>query len=185
MKSTEQTTHASERFDVREIPCSIKHGQIMEKWQLLEPGCSFVLVNDHDPIPLYYQFSAMFPGEFDWSYEERGPEVFAVRITRLEEGERGEPTFRPEAGAPTRCGHEPAGGVGTSEAVDVDARGLEPPEPMMRILSALSTLPSRKMLRALTDRKPVHLIAELESQKYHVASEEKSDGSWLNSISRA
>ena len=180
MNTTELTPHASDRFDAREIPCSIKHGLIMEQWRLLKPGRSFVLVNDHDPIPLYYQFSALFPGEFDWTYEERGPEVFAVRIARRAEGDVGAPTFTPEQGARTQCGE-----AKTVETVDVDARGLEPPEPMMRILSAISNLPKNKVLRALTDRKPVHLIAELESQRFAVASEENSDGSWLNSISRA
>jgi uncharacterized protein (DUF2249 family) len=47
------------------------------------PGESFHIVNDHDPKPLFYQFSAEYPGIFDWVYEERGPEVWKVRIDRL------------------------------------------------------------------------------------------------------
>lgn len=40
------------------------------------------LVNDHDPKPLYYQFAAERPGTFDWEYQEQGPEVWKVLITK-------------------------------------------------------------------------------------------------------
>lgn len=74
---------ASALFDVREIPCRIKHGQIFQRWFDLAVGEYFVLVNDHDPVPLYYQFSSQFPGAFAWEYIVRGPEEFHVRITKL------------------------------------------------------------------------------------------------------
>jgi uncharacterized protein (DUF2249 family) len=37
-------------------------------------------VNDHDPKPLFYQFSAERAGEFTWDYIESGPMVWRVRI---------------------------------------------------------------------------------------------------------
>ena len=40
------------------------------------------LVNDHDPRPLYYQFAAEMPGEFDWQYLQQGPDTWRVAITR-------------------------------------------------------------------------------------------------------
>ena len=43
---------------------------------------AFVLVNDHDPKPLYYQFAAEYPDAFTWDYLETGPEVWQVRIGR-------------------------------------------------------------------------------------------------------
>jgi uncharacterized protein (DUF2249 family) len=39
-----------------------------------------VLVNDHDPKPLYYQFKVEHAREFTWDYLEQGPEVWRVRI---------------------------------------------------------------------------------------------------------
>lgn len=36
----------------------------------LAPGQVFVLVNDHDPKPLYYQFQAEYQGTFTWDYLE-------------------------------------------------------------------------------------------------------------------
>ncbi len=42
-----------------------------------------LLLNDHDPNPLFYQLSVTYPGIFEWTYEETGPEVWKVRICRL------------------------------------------------------------------------------------------------------
>jgi uncharacterized protein (DUF2249 family) len=76
---------ADKVMDVRPIPCSIKHGLIMRTWVQLSPGDHFILLNDHDPIPLYYQFAAEYPLCFSWDYVERGPEDFRVKITKLKE----------------------------------------------------------------------------------------------------
>jgi uncharacterized protein (DUF2249 family) len=69
--------------------------------------------------------------------------------------------------------------------LDVDARGLEPPQPMVKILEALATLPQGCALRARTDRRPVHLYPILESRGFSGKSEEQSDGSFLTHITRA
>ena len=55
---------------------------IFTTYQALRPGAGFVLVNDHDPVPLRYQFEAEYPGEFTWDYLETGPGAWRVRIGR-------------------------------------------------------------------------------------------------------
>jgi uncharacterized protein (DUF2249 family) len=70
-------------MDVRPIPCSIKHGLIIKTWLDLSVGDHFILLNDHDPVPLYYQFSAQWPGTFTWEHLVKGPEEFRVKITKL------------------------------------------------------------------------------------------------------
>ncbi len=72
-----------------------------------------------------------------------------------------------------------------TEILDVDARGLEPPQPMVQILEALSTLPAHAALRARTDRRPVHLHPLLEARGFKGTSEEQSDGSFVTHIRRA
>ena len=59
-----------------------RHDLILSTYQELRHGDGFVLVNDHDPKPLYYQFAAEYPEQFTWEYLERGPEVWRVRIGR-------------------------------------------------------------------------------------------------------
>ncbi len=75
-------TTAGESLDVRVIPPPQKHPTILSKYEALQPGQSFTLINDHDPKPLYYQFSAEFAGQFEWEYLERGPQIWRVRIGR-------------------------------------------------------------------------------------------------------
>lgn len=69
-------------LDVRqEIPAR-RHELIFRTYAELETGDGFVLVNDHDPKPLRYQFEAEHPGAFTWQYLEEGPEVWRVQIGR-------------------------------------------------------------------------------------------------------
>jgi uncharacterized protein (DUF2249 family) len=70
------------QLDVRVIPPREKHPAIFQTFDGLQPDESFVLVNDHDPFPLRYQFEAERPGAFGWKYLEKGPQVWRVRISR-------------------------------------------------------------------------------------------------------
>ena len=70
-------------LDVRTENPKRRNELICESFGALLPDTAFVLVNDHDPKPLYYQFAAENPGEFTWDYVEEGPEVWRVRIGRV------------------------------------------------------------------------------------------------------
>lgn len=68
--------------------------------------------------------------------------------------------------------------------IEVDARGLEPPQPLVTILEALANLPAGAELRAHTDRRPMHLYAQLEERGFTGESEEQNDGSFITKIRR-
>ena len=70
--------------DVRTEIARVRHELIFHTFETLEPGTGFVLVNDHDPKPLYYQLAAENAGEFTWEYLEEGPEVWRVRIGKID-----------------------------------------------------------------------------------------------------
>ncbi len=89
---TEITIGADKVMDVRPIPCSVKHGLIIRTWLELPVGDYFILLNDHDPVPLRYQFAAQWPDTFIWQHLVKGPEEFRVKITKLKPlGEPAEP----------------------------------------------------------------------------------------------
>ena len=67
-------------IDVRTIAPRERHPLIFATFDALGAGEAFLLVNDHDPKPLYYQFSAERQGQFSWEYLEQGPETWRVRI---------------------------------------------------------------------------------------------------------
>ncbi len=74
---------AGEELHVTELPPPKKHPTIFESFDGLDSGESFVIVNDHDPVPLKYQFEAE-RGEdaFEWEYLEDGPDTWRVRLTK-------------------------------------------------------------------------------------------------------
>jgi uncharacterized protein (DUF2249 family) len=85
MSTDQPGTQSSEDriVDVRtEIPRT-RHELIFDTFGTLDVGTGFVLVNDHDPKPLYYQLAAENAGQFTWEYLEEGPEVWRVRIGRI------------------------------------------------------------------------------------------------------
>lgn len=70
-------------LDVRPIPPRDKHPKIFEVFDTLQQGESMIIINDHDPRPLKYQFEFERPGRFEWKYIEEGPEVWRVVIKRI------------------------------------------------------------------------------------------------------
>lgn len=167
-------------FDVREIPGRVKHAQIFQRWFDLPVGSHFVLVNDHDPVPLYYQFAAQFPEAFTWEYLLRGPEEFQVKITKVAA------VTAPAASTPPAPPAPPPPARRTDAETDiVDARGLVPPEPLVTILAALENLAAGRRLRAITDREPCHLFGEAEQRGFRHACSAQPDGSWVTLLERA
>ena len=78
------TTEAeTNEIDVRSLVPMQRHQKIFELVAQLAPGASFILVNDHDPKPLYYQLEAENPGQFSWTYVEQGPVVWRVEIGKI------------------------------------------------------------------------------------------------------
>ena len=69
--------------DVRTLIPAQRHAKNFELVNQLTPEGRFILVNDHDPKPLYYQLEAEYPKQFSWTYLERGPEVWRVEIGKL------------------------------------------------------------------------------------------------------
>ncbi|MBI5345145.1 MAG: DUF2249 domain-containing protein [Deltaproteobacteria bacterium] len=67
-------------LDVRELSPKERHAKIFETFRDIGPGSAFVLINDHEPKPLLYQFQAEHDGEFDWWPLEEGPMAWRVEI---------------------------------------------------------------------------------------------------------
>jgi uncharacterized protein (DUF2249 family) len=71
-----------------------------------------------------------------------------------------------------------------ANVIAVDARGLEPTQPLVRILETLASLPDGAEMRAHTDRRPMHLYSFLEERGFIGTSEEQPDGSFVTDIRR-
>jgi len=174
-------THKIVTLDVREDFRSGQHPCDKIQGALSEVGRGEVLrlLVPFEPVPLFevarsnglsHEARQMDAG--DW-------EVLFSRRSGAEEN-----TAQPVAHLTDSCGC----GCSTTELaeiVDLDARGLEPPQPMVKILEALTALPAGSALRARTDRRPVHLYPMLEARGFAGDSEPQSDGSYVTHIRRA
>ncbi|PKN83118.1 MAG: hemerythrin [Chloroflexi bacterium HGW-Chloroflexi-9] len=68
--------------DLRGMEPRLRHPLVFKTFDGLAPGEALLLVNDHDPKPLFYQFQAERPGEAEWEPQEAGPERWVIRIVK-------------------------------------------------------------------------------------------------------
>lgn len=151
--------------------------KIMAAIAALRADEQLLLIAPFEPKPLFdvlrkqgFAHSAKALGNGDW-------EILFTRQSAAA-GVSPQPTTTANG---SRGGAAPSG----SQVVDVDARGLEPPQPLVTILEAVATLPANAELRARTDRRPMHLYSHLEERGFIGESEEQSDGSYITHIRRA
>ncbi len=135
-------------LDVRDLPPAQRHETIFTAYGALAPGAGFVLVNDHDPKPLRYQFEAEHAGDFTWHSIQAGPETWRVRIGRPPAGDSGE--RRPE----------PGGGAGP----DLDVRVLQHWERHDTIFTAYGALAPGAGFVLVNDHDPKPLRYQFEAQ---------------------
>lgn len=71
-----------DRIDVTILEPRMKHPTIFKKFDEIVAGESFIIFNDHDPKPLYYQLLGERGNIFTWEYIENGPENWQVKIKK-------------------------------------------------------------------------------------------------------
>jgi uncharacterized protein (DUF2249 family) len=142
-------------------------GRIMSTVAQLSPGQKLLLLAPFEPLPLY----RILEGRgFTHSAEEAPSGHWEVLF------ERQEPAIA--EGEADAAGGEPGPLV-------IDARGLKPPMPMMRILEALATLPPETQVEARTDRYPILLLEELPAAGFIAETIAATDGTYVTRIRRA
>jgi quercetin dioxygenase-like cupin family protein/uncharacterized protein (DUF2249 family) len=132
--------------------------------QILTGTCEWML--DGEPRTLHAGDLLYMPPNL--RHAVKATEPFSMLLTLLP----------PEQTAATPALSQPA-------VVDVDARGLEPPEPLVKILEAVAQLPRGGQIKAHTDRCPLHLFPQLEVRGFRGVTEEESDGSFTTTIRAA
>ena len=88
---TNQTAN-EEVFDARELPCEIKRPAVIRRCVDLPAGASYVLVNQHDPVPLRRHLDACYPGCFRWEHlAGADDDAVRIRVTKIAQLPRGQP----------------------------------------------------------------------------------------------
>lgn len=144
--------------------------RIMSAVATLRAGQALRVIAPFEPVPLFgvlaqrgFSHKATPWPEGDWEvlFERGGAEPPRTTVT--------------PKGPPPSC-------PSIASAIEVDARGLEPPQPLVVILEAVSALPPGATLHAHTDRRPMNLYPQLESRGFVGETEEQKDGSFITRI---
>lgn len=137
---------------------------IMSATDQLQPGQSLRLIAPFRPAPL---FSVMANRGFGVSDRQRPDGAWEVIFAPLADA-------APDAGlAP---GTAPGAAMWPDPVLTLDLAGMMPPEPMVRILEALTTLQAGEVLFALLDREPMFLFPELATRGHEWAGNFAPDG---------
>ena len=141
---------------------------IMAAVARLEPGQGIRLYATFRPIPL---FAVMAEEGFAYSEKELGGGEWEVLFTPS------------EVEVPSL--HAQAADAWPDPIVRLDNRDLDPPEPMVRILSAAEQLAPGQTLSALLRREPVFLFPHLEKRGFRWLGGFTPDGSTYELTVRA
>jgi uncharacterized protein (DUF2249 family) len=68
--------------DVRVLPPGTCRFRIEHAFEALPVGGAVELIVPHDPAPLRGRFAEERPGQSAWTYLERGPALWRVRVER-------------------------------------------------------------------------------------------------------
>src|SRR5690606_6180997 len=79
--------NADGELDVRVLVPIQRHELLIKLFKELPVGENFVFINDHDPIPLFYEFRSIYGDVVGWEYLNRGGREWKVKVTRTEESQ--------------------------------------------------------------------------------------------------
>lgn len=74
----------NEALDMRVLIPIERHKKLIQLFRELPVNENFIFINDHDPIPLYYEFRSIYGDVVGWEYLHRGGREWKVRVTRTE-----------------------------------------------------------------------------------------------------
>ena len=165
-------------IDVRE---DIRNGRepfskIMNAAAALQTDEQLLVIAPFEPVPL---FRVLEKQGFRHTSQPVAAGDWEVRFTRQSNAA----TPGATAAAPSQVSCRDSA-LTPVEIMEEDARGLEPPQPLVRILETLAELPTGAQLNARTDRRPMHLYAQLEERGFTAETQEQPDGSFLTHVRR-
>lgn len=163
----------AERVTDLDVRDALRRGEepfhtIMEARRGLPPGGVLRLRATFEPVPLY---AALGKQGMDHWTERLAEDDWRVWFYPVEAGARAvaaPATPRPTPEAPSADRDD--------DIVILDVRGMEPPEPMVRTLAVLETLPPGKTLLQINERIPRFLLPKLEENGFVYEIREQQEG---------
>src|SRR5690606_33661563 len=76
--------NADGELDVRVLAPIKRHELLIGLFGELPVDDHFIFINDHDPIPLFYEFRSIYGDVVGWEYLNRGGREWKIKVIRLE-----------------------------------------------------------------------------------------------------
>lgn len=151
-------------FDVRPIINSGRDPflEIMDKIKGLKEDQILLLINSFEPLPLYTVLSKKGFEHFTEKEEDKFKVYFFRRKISTQENSDSPKSIDSIQGE-------------FSNLIELDVRELPPPEPMIKILTALSEVNEKSVLLVHHHREPLLLYPELEKRGYEAISNKIND----------
>ena len=178
LASPRMNQNATEQIiDVRTMPPRLRHPTIFNTWDNLAEDEALLIVNDHDPVPLYYQFAAEQTGGFHWEYLEQGPDVWRVRIAK---GQFSDPGFVPTGRPKHSCSTARPAPIELVKPLVLDTRPLfaRGEKPCQAIDDAVASLIPGQPFVVLVPFDPVPLYAKLGHQGFSHRTKQLDENTW-------
>jgi uncharacterized protein (DUF2249 family) len=168
MHTIRHTTAIDHTVDVRQLVPRLRHSTIFQTWKTIPTGDAILLINDHDPVPLQYQFAAEYKDQYQWDYLEKGPDLWAVRILKIADRQ------------PVGKKVEPKPYTITPDSITLDVRPIfkSGGSPCGVIDEAVSHVKPDQVFRLIAPFEPLPLIAKLGRVGFTHHSHQQGDGSW-------
>ncbi len=159
------------KLDVRE---DIKNGadpfqRIMKAVNGLKEDEALDLTNSFEPFPLY---SVLKNKGFE-HITNKTPEGFQIIFFRDKTGKK--PIKVSEEADEKNFTDEDLKNLAHKKGVEIDVRGLEPPQPLLKIFETLENIKEGEALYITHERKPIHLYPRLKDAGYKFLTEETGE----------
>jgi len=162
-------------IDVRSMPPRERHPRIFATFDGIAAGDAILLINDHDPKPLFYQLQAERAGQIAWTPQEQGPERWVIRIEKVADA----PAAAPKDDVIPLAELAPAEPVdGDIVVVDVREDIRAGREPFARIMSAVASLREGQELRLVNVFEPVPLYDAMAARGFAHETTHLEGGDW-------
>src|SRR5215218_8755775 len=138
---------------IPELEPKLKHPTVFQNFDALENGEGFLLINDHNPILLFYELKAERGDVFEWKKVENGPELWKVEITK-----RGAPQVQENIVEQKRTSTD-------SDVFVLDVTLLEPRLKHPTIFKHFDALTQGNAFQILNDHDPKPLYYQLIAER--------------------
>lgn len=145
---------------------------IMEALQKIPDGEALKLINSFEPIPLIRKLERKGYGHY---VEQEGEELVITYLRKRSSNKDPRTEQSTRKGQRIEADPDALSNEFGEKADQTDVRGMEMPEPMMRILEHLRGMPTDRGLYVQHERVPRYLLPELEQQGFSYAIKELED----------